>query len=40
MSVLFPLKDKTGIVINNNSFQNILDKSHLKPNKVWAEEGR
>ena len=39
MNVLFPLKNKTGIVISN-AFQSILDKFHLKPNEVWVEEGR
>ena len=34
----FPLKDKKGITITN-AFQNILDESNLKPNKVWVDKG-
>ena len=34
----FPLKDKKGITITN-AFQNILDESNRKPNKVWVNKG-
>ena len=33
-----PLKDKRGISIVN-SFQNILDNSKRKPNKIWVDPG-
>ena len=33
-----PLKDKRGISIVN-SFQNILDNSKRKPNKIWVDQG-
>ena len=33
-----PLKDKKGASIVN-SFQIILDKSGLKPNKIWIDKG-
>ena len=33
-----PLKDKTGVTITN-AFQNILDKSNRKPNKIWVDKG-
>ena len=33
-----PLKDKKGITITN-AFQNILDESGRKLNKVWADKG-
>ena len=32
-----PLKDKKGITINN-AFQQILDKSNRKPNKIWIDK--
>ena len=35
---VIPLKDKKGITITNN-FQNILDESNHKPNKIWVEKG-
>ena len=31
------LKDKKGITINN-AFQQILDKSNRKPNKIWVDK--
>ena len=31
------LKDKKGITINN-VFQQILDKSNRKPNKIWVDK--
>ena len=34
-----PLKDKRGISIVN-AFQNILDSSNRKPNKIWVDQGR
>ena len=37
MCVVF-LKDKTGITISN-PFQNILDESNQKPNKIWVDQG-
>ena len=33
-----PLKDKEGITIVN-TFQKVLNKSDLKPNKIWVDEG-
>ena len=33
-----PLKDKKGTSIVN-AFQSILDKSHIKPNKIWLDQG-
>ena len=33
-----PLKDKKGITITNG-FQNILDESNHKTNKLWVEKG-
>ena len=33
-----PLKDKKGVTINN-AFQQILDKSKRKPNKIWVNKG-
>ena len=33
-----PLKDETGIAINND-FQKILDESNHKPNKIWVDKG-
>ena len=33
-----PLKDKKGITITN-AFHKVLDKSGLKPNKVWVDKG-
>ena len=35
---VFPLKDKKGITITNG-FQNILDESNHKTNKLWVEKG-
>ena len=32
------LKDKKGITIIN-AFQNILDESNCKPNKIWVGKG-
>ena len=33
-----PLKDKKGASIVD-AFQNILDKSGRKPNKIWVDKG-
>ena len=33
-----PLKDKKG-VSTVNAFQNILDSSKRKPNKIWVDQG-
>ena len=33
-----PLKEKRGITIVK-SFQNILDSSNRKPNKIWVDHG-
>ena len=33
-----PLKDKKGTTITN-AFQNILNKSKRKPNKIWVDQG-
>ena len=35
---LVPLKGKKGIT-NTNAFQNILDGSSRKPNKIWVDKG-
>ena len=35
---VIPLKDKKGITITND-FQNILNESNRKPNKIWVEKG-
>ena len=32
------LKDKKGTTITN-AFQNILDESNRKPNKIWVDRG-
>ena len=34
-----PLKDKKGACIVN-AFQQILDKSGIKPNKIWFDKGK
>ena len=34
----YSLKDKEGITITN-VFQNILDESKCKPNKIWVDKG-
>ena len=33
-----PLKDKKGIIIVH-AFQNILENSKRKPNKIWVDQG-
>ena len=33
-----PLKDKKGTTITN-AFQNVIDKSKRKPNKIWVDQG-
>ena len=33
---VIPLKDKKGITMTNG-FQNILDESNRKPNKIWVD---
>ena len=33
-----PLKDKKGVTIVN-AFQNSLDSSKRKPNKIWVDQG-
>ena len=33
------LKDKKGVTNTNNPFQEVLDESDLKPNKIWADKG-
>ena len=33
-----PLKDKKGVTIVN-AFQEFLDKSGCKPNKIWVDKG-
>ena len=33
-----PLKNKEGIT-TNNAFQNFLDESNCKPNKIWVDKG-
>ena len=35
---VIPLKDKKGVTIVN-AFQNILDDSKRKPNKIWVDKG-
>ena len=35
---VIPLKDKKGISIVN-AFQEILDDSKIKPNKIWVDKG-
>ena len=35
---VLPLEDKKGVSIVN-AFQNILDKSKRKPNKIWVDQG-
>ena len=35
---IIPLKDKKGITITN-AFQNFLDESNHKPNKIWVDKG-
>ena len=35
---VIPLKDKKGVTIVN-TFQNILDDSKRKPNKIWVDKG-
>ena len=35
---IIPLKDKRGMSIIN-SFQKVIDKSRLKPNKIWVDKG-
>ena len=32
------LKDKKGVTVVN-AFQNILDNSKRKPNKIWVDQG-
>ena len=34
----FPLKDKKGVTIGH-AFQNILDSSNRKANKIWGNQG-
>ena len=34
---VIPLKDRRGITITN-AFQEILDKSNRKPNKIWVDK--
>ena len=36
---VIPLQDKRGITITN-AFQNFLNKSKRKPNKIWVDKGR
>ena len=36
--MIVPLKDKTSITITN-AFQNILNESKHKPNKIWEDKG-
>ena len=36
--LVVPLKDKKGVSIVD-AFQNILDKSGRKQNKIWADKG-
>ena len=38
VNLLVPLKDKKGATITN-SFQNILNSSKRKPNKIWVDQG-
>ena len=35
---VIPLKDKRGIKVAN-FFQEILDESNRKPNKIWVDKG-
>ena len=35
-ALVIPLKDKKGITMTNG-FQNILDESNRKPNKIWVD---
>ena len=35
---VIPLKDKKGVTIVN-AFQEILDDSKRKPNKIWVDKG-
>ena len=35
---VIPLKDKKGVGLVN-AFQNILNKSNRKPNKIWVDKG-
>ena len=35
---VIPLKDKKGMTIVN-AFQKVLNKSELKPNKIWVDKG-
>ena len=35
---VIPLKDKKGVTIVN-AFQNVLDKSDRKPDKIWVDKG-
>ena len=35
---VIPLKDKKGIAITN-AFQEILNESNRKPNKIWVDKG-
>ena len=35
---VIPLKDKKGIIITK-TFQNFLDESNGKPNKIWVDNG-
>ena len=35
---VIPLEDKKGIAITN-AFQEILDESNRKPNKIWVDKG-
>ena len=37
-SLVIPLKDKKGSAITN-AFQNNLDNSRRKVNKIWADQG-
>ena len=32
------MEDKKGIIITHN-FQNVLDESNRKPNKIWVDKG-
>ena len=34
---VIPLKDKKGVTITN-AFQNMLDESNQKPNKIWKDK--
>ena len=37
-ALVVPLKDKKGAK-KVHAFQNILDKSRRKPNKIWVDKG-